>query len=100
MLLKLSAVEDFLMCCRVLNLFKVLYSDTNFLPKLTKCCHEVLFDNCFKSWVALQETVREAMAFFLRLVPFRTTSHDFWRNGGFQIISLAAKFDQLVSCAG
>ena len=24
------------------------YTDTNFLPKLRKCCHEVMVGNCYK----------------------------------------------------
>ena len=48
------------------SLFKVLYTYTNFLSKLRKCCHEVMVDNCYKSGgrVALQVTVREVMTFW------------------------------------
>ena len=33
-------------CRCAASLFKVLYADTNFLPKLKKSCHEVMVDNC------------------------------------------------------
>ena len=48
------------------SLFKVLYTDTNFLPKLRKCCHEEMVDNCYKSRVVLnlQVTAKEVMNFF------------------------------------
>ena len=46
------------------SLSKVLYTDTNFLPKLRKCCHEVMVNNCYKSRAALQVTVREVKTFF------------------------------------
>ena len=35
------------------SIFKVLYVDTKFLPKLRKCCYEVIVDLCRKSRVAL-----------------------------------------------
>ena len=46
------------------NLFKVLYVDTNFLPKLRKCDYEIKVNICCKSRVALQITERELMTFF------------------------------------
>ena len=46
-----------------------------------KCCHEVMVDNCYESWVASQTTVREVMTFFsLEIAPFRAISHDFHRS--------------------
>ena len=42
------------------SLFNVLCTDTNFLPKLRKCCQKTIF-----LW---------------RSAPFRTTSHDFRRS--------------------
>ena len=30
----------------VASLFGVFYTDTNFLPKLRKCCYEVIVDKC------------------------------------------------------
>ena len=48
------------------SLFKMLCADTNFLPKLRKCCHEEMVDNCYKSPVALhlQLTAKKVMTFF------------------------------------
>ena len=79
MFLKLCASEIFRWAA---SLFKVLYTNTNFLPKLRKCCHEEMVDNCYKSRVAfhLQVTAKEVITFFLffcRSAPFRTTSNYF-----------------------
>ena len=46
------------------SFFKVLYTDTNFLSKLRKGCHEVMVDNCYKSRAALQVKAREVMTSF------------------------------------
>ena len=48
------------------SLFRVLHAETKFLPKLKKCCHEEMVDNCYKSRVALhlQVTAKEVMTFF------------------------------------
>ena len=43
----------------------MLYVDTNFLPKLRKCYHEVMADFCRKSRVALQAWSIEVITFFL-----------------------------------
>ena len=95
---KLCAAEDLYVCRDVLwcaaSLFKVLC--TNFLPKLKKCCHEIIF--------------------FWRSAPFRATSHDLRRLLPEEVMTskycrspsigidlrgwCAAKFDQLVFCAG
>ena len=63
MFLKLCAVED-LQVYRE-SFLQVLYTDTNFLPKLRKCFHEVMIHNCYKSRVALQVTARKILTFFL-----------------------------------
>ena len=55
----------FLKLC-VVSLFKVLYTDMNFLTKLRKCCHEVMVDNCYKPQVALQILARKVLTFLLR----------------------------------
>ena len=49
------------------SIFKVLYVDTSFLPKLRKCCHEVTTDLCRKSQVGLQVSLLEVMTFFLEI---------------------------------
>ena len=93
------------------SLFKVLYTDTNFLPKLRKCCDEVMVDNCYKSRVALQVTAREVMNIFLKISTILGYITRFpeivaRRSGDLQIIHsssigldlrgwCAAKFDQL-----
>ena len=59
------------------SLFKMLYDDTKFLPKLRKCCHEVMVDNCYKSLVAVEVGAREVVIFFWRSAPFQVTSPDF-----------------------
>ena len=46
---------------------KCFYVDTNFLPKLRKCCHEVMFDLCRKSRVVVQVSSIEMMNFFLEI---------------------------------
>ena len=46
---------------------KCIILNTNFLPKLKKCCHEVTIDNSYTSRVALQVTAREAMTFLLKI---------------------------------
>ena len=46
--------------------FKVLYVDTSFVSKLRKCCHEVTTDLCRKSQVPLQVSLIEVMTFFLK----------------------------------
>ena len=62
MFLKLCAAK---ICRYAASLFKVHYADTTFLPKLRKCCHEEMVDNCYKSRVALhlQVTAKEVMTF-------------------------------------
>ena len=52
-------------CRCAASLFKVLYIDTNFLPKLRKCCREVMVVNWYRSRVALQVTPREVINFLV-----------------------------------
>ena len=66
-------------CRCAASAFKVLYVDTNFLPKSRKCCHEVMVNNCCKSRVALQIKAREMMTFLAKSVSFRAESSDFQR---------------------
>ena len=105
----------------------MLYVETNFLPKLRKCCHEIMVDICRKSQVALQVTSIKVMTFFsLRSTPFLAELHDFRRLFPREMVNsqkkgyhhsrcrlrcrltsigidssgwCAAKFIQLISCA-
>ena len=77
---KLCAMEDWQVCR---EFFKVLYVDTKFLPKLRKCCYEVIVDICRKWWVTLQVTLIEVMTFLkiiLEIAPFRAASCHFQRS--------------------
>ena len=91
-------------CRCTASLFKVLYADTNFLPKLRKCCHEEMVDNCYKSQVALhlQVTAKKVMTFFIFLQI--STISDYItlfpkivarRSGDLQIIPLAINRNRL-----
>ena len=51
-------------CRCVTNLLKVVYIDTNFVPKLKKCYVEVMVDDLHKLRVAFQVSAREAMTLF------------------------------------
>ena len=62
------------------SIFKVLHVDTNFLPKLRKCCHLVMVDFCRKSRVAFQVSSIEMKTFFWRLAPFWVPSRDSRRS--------------------
>ena len=114
-------------CRCAASFFKVLYVDTKFLPKSRKCCHEIMVNNCCKSRMALQITAREIMTFFWRSASFRAASSDFQRLLPREVVIskkkdhyhfrcrlwchststgtdcngwCAAKFVQLISCAG
>ena len=84
----------FLKLCAA-SLFKVLYTDANFLPKLRKCCHEGMVDNCSKSGVvALQVAAVEVMTFFSKISTIPGYNTRFpeivaRRSGDFQITPLA-----------
>ena len=54
-------------CRCAASLYKVLYTHTNFLPKLRKYCHEVMVNICCKSLVAVQVMAREIINFFLEI---------------------------------
>ena len=90
-------------CRCAASFFKVLYADTNFLPKLKKCCHEVMADNCYKSRVALHlpVTAKEVMTFFVFFwisAPFRASSHNFRKElpGEVVISAVTSSFGALV----